>query len=47
MFHAVTTQERADARLLNFLVFGDDWFIQRQFERRDGRFYMRAKKRLA
>ncbi len=46
MFHAVTKSETDDSRFLNFLVFGDDWFIQRQMEQRDGKTFMRAKKRV-
>ena len=46
MFHAVTKQENGSSRFLNFLVFGEDFFIQRQVEQKNGFVYMRAKKRV-
>ena len=46
MFHAITKQEAGGSRLLNFLIFGDDFFIQRQVEQKNGYTFMRAKKRV-
>ncbi len=46
MMFAVTEQSRGESRFLNFFLFGDSWFIQRQVEERDGALFMRAKKRV-
>lgn len=45
MFHAVTRQERAGARFINFLTMGEEFLFQRQVEMRRGHVFMRAKKR--
>jgi hypothetical protein len=45
MYHAVTQQQGEDSRIINFVTMGDDFFMQRQVEKRSGMVFMRAKRR--
>ncbi len=45
MFHTVVRDEQNGSRTINFLSLSESLFLHRQIEQRDGKTFMRAKRR--
>jgi len=44
-FHTVTRSESGNSRFINFITVADNLFSHRQIEERDGKVFMRLKRR--